>query len=277
MSKGKRQTNNTEWMPSSYTSLVPAVEQAAKILFFLARGPMFKMRLTDICDGVGIHKSKGYSILNTLRTFALVERNPQTKTYSLGPGLIFLARKVLDNIDVRDTVTPFLERLAKETRSTALFGLIFDESVFVVAKRDGDLNSGFTIQVGHKFPLTSGAHGKAIVSFLPERERAKILKLKKHYFHGDPSRLDMKRLRHEIVRCQKEGFARDVGEVQPGINAVSAPVFGPVGKIVGALILIGTFLESVIEDHGRSVADTARQISQKLGADIEHVYKQAFG
>lgn len=59
------------------------------------------MTLTEICGVVGIHKSKGYSILNTLRQFAFVQRSSDSKTYSLGPGLLFLSSKVLNNMDCR--------------------------------------------------------------------------------------------------------------------------------------------------------------------------------
>ena len=46
-----------------YSSLVPAVEQASRILMALAQNRSSKMTLTEICGVVGIHKSKGYSIL----------------------------------------------------------------------------------------------------------------------------------------------------------------------------------------------------------------------
>ena len=45
---------------SAYKPLVPAVEQVSRILLCLGEGDRFKMRLTDICKQVGIHKSKGH-------------------------------------------------------------------------------------------------------------------------------------------------------------------------------------------------------------------------
>lgn len=74
---------------SVYKPLVPAVEQASRILLCLGESPQFKMRLTEICKQVGIHKSKGHSILNTLKQFGFVQKDPLTKVYSLGPALIF--------------------------------------------------------------------------------------------------------------------------------------------------------------------------------------------
>lgn len=263
---------------SVYNPSVPAVEQASRVLLCLGESPSFKMKLTEICHQVGIHKSKGYSILNTLKQFRFVEKDPQTKTYSLGPALIFLSRHVLDNLHYPEIVAPFLDDLAKETNGTALFGLIYGEHLMVVGKREGNQNIGFTIRLGHRFHITLGAHGKAIVAFMPEPDKEKILAKKKVYFHGfNTLQLDRERLRDELNKCRQLGYAQDVGEVTQGVNFISAPVFGVQEKIMGCIVLIGTFAESLIEKYGPKAADIARRISYKLGADIKNLSKDEKG
>jgi DNA-binding IclR family transcriptional regulator len=96
-----------------------------------------------------------------------VEKDSRIKTYSLGTRLIFLARNVLDNLYYPDIVAPFLQNLAIETNGTAVFGLINGEHVFVVSKHEGNQNIGFSVRLGHRFHITLGAHGKAIVAFSP--------------------------------------------------------------------------------------------------------------
>jgi DNA-binding IclR family transcriptional regulator len=264
-----RPSREVDETKSAYKPWVPAVQQASRILFCLAEGPQHKMTLTDICRKAELYKSKGYSILNTLKQFGLVEKDLQTKTYSLGPGLIFLSRSVLDNLNYPEIIPPFLEPLAKETNATAVFGLISGSHVFVVAKREGNQNIGFGLRLGHRFHITLGAHGKAILAFLNETEREKVLSKKNLHFYGDVSRMDVKRLRKEVTTCRRLGFAWDIGEVTPGVNVISAPVFAHHGKIIGCLIVIGTFPGSMIDRHGPKVADIARQISYRLGANVQ--------
>src|SRR4030043_622039 len=213
MSEKRRLAKGSVKGKSLYKPTVPAVEQASRVLLCLGESPNFKMRLTEICNQIEIHKSKGHSILNTLKQFGFVEKDPQTKTYSLGPALIFLSRHVLDNLYYPDIVAPFLDDLAKETNGTALFGLIYGEHLLVVGKREGNQNIGFGIGLGHRFHMTLGAHGKAMVAFMPEPEREKILTKKRVYFHGlDISRLNMKRLRDELTQCRQLGYVREGGE-----------------------------------------------------------------
>jgi DNA-binding IclR family transcriptional regulator len=261
-----RQRNHQE-NKSAYKPIIPAVEQALKILLSLAEGPKFKMRLTDICHQTGICKSKGYSILHTLMQYGFIEKDLQTKTYSLGPSLLFLSRNFLDHLYYPDVAAPFLKTLARETGGTAMFGLISGPHVFVLNQREGNANIGFRLRVGQRFHITLGAHGKAIVAFLSETERKTILSRKKLYFYGDPSRMDMKRLKEEITTCRDSGFAYEIGEVTPGVTVISAPVFGFREKLIGCIGLIGVYPKRKIEEYGTKVADVAKQISYKLGAD----------
>lgn len=253
---------------SGYQTLVPAVEQSSRILVCLARSQQFRKNLTEICREVGIYKSKGYAILNTLIRFGFVEKDSQTKTYSLGPGLLFLSRHLLDHLDLRERVTPFLKELAVDTQSTAVLGLISADQVFVVAKYDGNRNVIMTIRLGHRFHITAGAHGKAIVAFMPEAERQRILTRKRLFFYRDPALMDMEKLKKELERCRDRGFSQDIGGLQTGINAVSAPIFGPQRKMIGCIILMGVFSEERIATMGEKTAEAAREVSSALGSGM---------
>jgi DNA-binding IclR family transcriptional regulator len=249
----------------TYTSLVPAVEQAARILLCLAQDASDRKALTEICKQVGVHKSKAYSILNTLRHFGFIEKDPENKAYSLGPGLLFLSSKVLNKLDLRNAVAPFLQRLSRETNSTALLCIIANQHTFVVAKDEGIQDIGVTIRVGHRFPLTWGAHGKAMAAFLSDSDKKKLLAAEKLYFHGDPSGFDRDRLEQELVRCRKTGFAIDMDEMKSGIHAVASPVFGPGNKLIGSLLVLGTFPRQHSEKYGSEAAKIAREFSAMIG------------
>ncbi len=248
-----------------YSALVPAVEQAARILLCLAGTRASPMTLTEISQNVGIHKSKAYSILNTLQNFNFVQRDPRSKSYSLGTGLLFLSNKVLSTLDLREAVHPQLESLARETESTAFFGLISHGNVFVVAKVEGGRDFGLTIRLGHRFPLPWGAHGKAIAAFLTDKERKDLLAQEKLYFHGRPSDFDRHRLKQELARCREIGFCTDWGEMQRGVHAVAAPVFGPRGGVIGSIVVVGTFRKRDAQRFGLAVATAAQRFSESIG------------
>jgi DNA-binding IclR family transcriptional regulator len=244
------------------------VEQASRILICLAEADSSGMNLTEVSKRVGIHKSKAYSILNTLQRFGFINRDFESKTYSLGTGLLFLSNKVLSTLDVRKAVEPFLARLARESESTAFLGLISHLEVFVVAKDEGDQDIGLTIRLGHRFPLAWGAHGKAIVAFLESEDREQVLASEKLYFHGSSASFDATRLKKELAECRKKGFAVDPGKMQRGINAVASPAFGPGGKVIGSIVLLGTFPKNLMQQYGSAVARAAEDFSEAIGGSV---------
>jgi hypothetical protein len=89
--------------------IVPAVEQAMRIMFCLASAESSHAGLVDICGKVGLHRSRVFCILRTLQKFGVVQRNTEGKGYSLGPGLIGLSRRFLDNLSAARLAEPILE------------------------------------------------------------------------------------------------------------------------------------------------------------------------
>ena len=248
---------------------VPAVEQASRILFCLAGARASHMSLIEICAQVGIHKSKAFSILETQQRFGLVQRNIDGKGYSLGPGLVSLSRRVLDDLNPPRLAEPILEELARKAGSTAVLGLIADRSIFVAAKHEGEGNIGVTLRIGRRLPLTYGAHGKAIVTFLPREERDLLLKEHDLYFHGDPARLNTPRLQKELAQCRRKWFAEDLGELNKGLNVIAAPVIGPNGDPIGFVEIFVLFSAKAAHRFGPLVAEAGKMLSRQLGAEVD--------
>jgi DNA-binding IclR family transcriptional regulator len=255
-----------------YTSLVPAVEQASRILAHLASMPGFKANLTDISNSVGINKSKSYAILNTLQKFGYILKDTEGKLYSLGPGLILLGQRVIENINYNDIARPFLELLAHETRSSAAFGLIFGDSLVLVAREMMDQNLFIAIQLGKAFPVTYSAHGIAIVAFMPETKQEEILSKKDLYFYKEPALFDRGRLNGDLELCRRLGYVLDSTRSDPIVKVIVSPVIGAKGYPVGALLATGIFRKDDIPKYGAKVADTARRLSILLGANVDAVW-----
>jgi DNA-binding IclR family transcriptional regulator len=249
--------------------IVPAVEQAVRVLLCLAETGISRKSLTEICAQVGIHKSKAFYILHTLQKFNLVQKNGKKKGYSLGPGLITLSRQVIDNLNIPGLSRPILEELATKVRGTAALGMIEGRDVYVVSKHEGEPNVVLTLRVGHRFPLTHGSHGKAIAAFMCRNELENLLEEKDLYFHGKPEQFDRKRLMEELEDCRRCGFALELGEITPGLNTAAAPVFGPSGSPIGYIVIIGLFSAEATKRFGPWVAEAGRALSRNMGARIE--------
>jgi len=251
---------------SIYKPSSPAVEQAAQLLLCLGKNRSGEMGLTTICKEIGIHKSKGFSILNALVQYDLITKDSRTKTYSLGPALMPLARKAREKIDINAIAKEHLQKLAKETRATVLLGIICNDQFYIAGKYDGNESLSVTVRQYQSLHITHGSHGKAIFAFLSDSERQRIFDSDQLFFHGKFESLDHERLRQELLLCRKNGYAIDNGEITPGIKAVSAPVFDHNNEVTAAIVLVGTFTEEKFEFLGEKTAAAGRIISRQAGA-----------
>jgi DNA-binding IclR family transcriptional regulator len=251
---------------SSKRYLSPAVEQSGRILFCLAANPSAQMSLTEICRQVKVSESKAFGILEALQETGLVKRGKDGKGYSLGIGLLALSQKVLRDFAPLQVAEPILERLTGETGSTSVYGSISGKNIYIMAVKEAEGTVSVVARVGRTLPLTYGAHGKAIVAFLPQKEQDAILMDDDLYFHIDPGRLDRKKLKKELAQCLREGFARDFGETAKGVNVVAAPVQGPAGIPIGFIEVFVLDSVAAARQLGQKVAQAARTLSRELGA-----------
>ena len=248
--------------------LSPAVSQAAQLLLYLGSQPGTDTTLTLICEAIGIHKSKGYSILNSLSEYGFVVRDGNSKTYSLGPAVIPLGARAIDDLDIHAAARGHLQALAEETACTVLLGIVSRDRFYVVGKYDGNAMVSLTIRQNQCFHITHGAHGKAIVAAMNDETREKILTSQPLHFYGENTRVDRTRLEAEFVRCRENEYAVDNESMTPGIRAVAAPVFDHGNVVFAGVVLAGMFREDEIPAMGERVAAMGRWISRQAGASI---------
>jgi DNA-binding IclR family transcriptional regulator len=249
-----------------YHSSTPAVEQSVEILKYLASGRKIKAGLTDISNRVKIPKTKAYSILNALQIAGFVSKDEMNKVYSLGPDIISIGQRALENIDYRDAAKPFLEKLAKETRCTVLFGIITSNQFLIVSKQTSGQEVDSRLNVGFVSDIFYQAHGKAIFASLPQEEQTRLLSGDNFLSQDNRGIIENSQLSREIDDIKKRGFSINDGRVNRIVKVLSTAVKGEKNYPVGALIVIGLMNNSVIAKYGAKLVATAKALSLALGA-----------
>ena len=106
------------------------VNAIAVLRTFTADEPL--LGVTEIANRVGLHKSTVSRILATFEQEHLVERDPETRRFRLGLGLIAVAGPLLAELEERRVAYPVLRELTEQTGETsALMVWNGDESMCV--------------------------------------------------------------------------------------------------------------------------------------------------
>ena len=263
----------------SYLQLVPAVDQAIRLLLSLANTVGGEASLTQLTKEVGISKSKGLAILNTLRNASLVNRDDRTKNYSLGPNLLLLSRALINNTDLAKAATPYLEDLAAKTGCSIHLGVVSGETLFVVARRHAPGGSYIPIDVGHRYPLTWGAHGRAYLATMPPEELDRRLSHSAIVQAGETDRdqIDRDTLRAQVEEARRVGYGMSLGTTWSGLNAVSAvltsetPGSSEGWRVVGCLVAVGSFRPEQAGQIGSLLMQAAVEMSRRLGPLLQSV------
>jgi DNA-binding IclR family transcriptional regulator len=122
--------------------------------------------------------------------------------------------------------------------------------------------------VGDRALVHCTAVGKAMLAFMPQEDVERILD-----DHGLPARTpqtitDRGRLREELKKVRRLGYAVDDIENEEGIRCLGAPIFDHQGRPAAALSVSGPAYRLSMErtlELAEGVMETAFMVSQQLG------------
>lgn len=246
------------------------VERAADVLLLFASSSSPRLGVTEIATTLGLSKAAVHRILSSLRNKGIVELDPTSRRYSLGPVIMSLGLTYLNKLDVRKVAGPELASLSRSTNETATLSVRTGHSRVYVDQVTPDREVLMSVQIGIPHPLHAGASSKAFLAFLPDEEVERYLKetLRK----VTPSTVtDPRKLRRELAEIRERGWAQSMGERQSGAGSVAAPILDyrdyplAVISVCGPAERIATEIEMCAE---HLVAATAR-ISVRMGRTLE--------
>jgi DNA-binding IclR family transcriptional regulator len=216
---------------------VRSVARAADILIALEDGPR---SLGRISQRTGLSKPTAHRLLASLAYRQMVIQDPVTVEYMLGPGCLRVADAIMrGTAGIGALVMPILEELEASTRETVALYVRAGLERICIGQVPSSQPVRYTAHVGATYPLHSGAMGKVLLAFSDDVERRELLERLPLAALTDTTITDRGRLEAEVGRIRDQGYSTSRGERASGVAAISAPVFGPDGRLLAALAILG--------------------------------------
>lgn len=246
----------------SYT--VEALQDALGVLRVVAHSP--GLGVSEIGRRSGFTKARTFRFLATFEAAGLVQRGKDGVSYNLGPAALVIGLAAQEQVSLTKLAEKHLDALVAKYNETAAV-LVRDglESVCVAQK-----NSTHEVRVqgtvGRRRPLHAGASGKVLLAFGPPDIEAKVME-------GElaklaPQTLTSKtKLKKELQRTREMGYGTSLSEGAVDVVAISAPVFGPAGLLLGSISMNmpSSRAPEDLSGMARSLCEAARQLSVDLG------------
>ncbi len=189
--------------------------------------------------------------------------------YFIGSRIHTLAMHALAGRQLSELVRPVLVALSEATGETVvLCGLAEDEDVAVyLDKVESASPIRYAVTVGERRELYCTAMGRMLLAYFEPARLKAYLKATPRKKFTPHTITGVEALQAEIARVRKEGISRSVEERIPGAAALAAPVLGPDGGIVAALMLAGpvTRMLAKVEENETLLIQAAAECTRMAG------------
>ncbi|HTH98846.1 MAG TPA: IclR family transcriptional regulator [Stellaceae bacterium] len=194
----------------------PRVEAVERSILLLQcfREPNEKLSLQVLAERSGFYKSTILRLAASLTHMRLLERNERGQ-FLLGPELWRLGQLSRPHADMEDLVRAVLHILTDRTTETASFYVHRGQEMICLYRSLSPRSARHHLEEGDRYPLRTGAAGKILDAFgaSPQGPQA------------------------ETIRAN--GWAISLGERDPDLAAICAPVFNQEKRLLGAISVSG--------------------------------------
>jgi DNA-binding IclR family transcriptional regulator len=238
------------------TSGVGVLDKAVTVLDCVAAAPA---SLAELVERTELSRPTAYRLAVALETHHFLERDAAGR-FRLGVRLAELAAAAGGDPLLR-AADRVLERLRDSTHESAQLYRRAGEIRRCVAAAERATGLRDTVPVGAELPMTAGSAAQVLLAWEPTAEMTAI---------AERARFSAATL----ATVRRRGWAASVGEREAGVASVSAPVWGPDGRVVAAVSVSGP-LDRLTRTPGRlhaaAVVAAARALSIAAGAQRSDV------
>ena len=253
--------NSASSVSSTSSSRVQSVERAVWLLRAVAAAGTTGSATAALGEACGLNRATAWRILTTLEAHELVVSDRASGHWSLGPGLVDIARSAGSEVVLRD-VHQVLERLSHQTGETAALAVVRQGALIYVDEvaPQAVVSASW---VGQQVSLHATSTGKVLLAWSTEEERARLLPRRLKRF-TDKTITERRALHADLDRTRDRGYATCYGEFDVSAWGVSAPVLDRTGQLLAVLSIWGP-QPRVAAERFPILGATAVEAARRLG------------
>jgi len=239
-----------------------AIDRAAELLVRVVESDDAPS-VGELAEASGLPKSTTSRLLAALERQGLLQRDGQRAALLPGPVLLRYARRERTDPDLIELTADTLDRLAAISSETVNLAVASSVGVEQLDQRDSRHYLGSTNWVGRRVPFHATAGGKVFLAYgtadVPAGPLERV---------AEATIVSRSALETELATVRRRGFATTMDELEPGLWAVAAPVFGADGSAVAALTISGPTVRlrpGMLESLAVELIREAATVSSRLG------------
>jgi DNA-binding IclR family transcriptional regulator len=257
---------------------VQSIETGMRLLTTMAR-PGVPLMLKTLAERARMPPAKAHRYLASFARAGLVQREPGTGRYLLGPVAVQIGLAALEALDPVRVATLMLAEIRDQLGEPVVLAVWGHYGPTIVRSEEAIHPSFVSVRPGFVMPLLSSATGKIFAAWMPRVITLPLMRRELKAAKGGSANTGLrnfKDVKTALEEVRRYGVGRQTGELNAGFYGLSAPIFDHRGALVAAIGTVGVagvFDASWTGPTATQLRRAAREISTKLG----HLPEQAPG
>ncbi|MGI6095871.1 MAG: IclR family transcriptional regulator [Lachnospiraceae bacterium] len=181
--------------------------------------------LADLQSRLQLNKSTVHRLLTSLIYLGYVRQDAETGLYSLSFKILSLSNRLLEKLDIIDTIRPHLKKLAEETGETVHFVQLDGTEAVYIEKEESYQNSVRMVsKIGSRVPLYCSGVGKAILADLPEDKIRSIWNASDIRALTKYTITEFPQFMKHLEQVRANGYALDWEENELGVRCIAVSI-----------------------------------------------------
>jgi len=223
--------------------------------------------LRDLAAMAKVTSAQAHAYLVSFRKTGLVEQDPLSGRYLLGPFALQLGlTRMREHVPLRMANQAAIA-LAAETGLMVTISVWGTHGPTIVEVEESVQPVHVNLRVGAVYTVTGTATGRLFAAFLPEDLTRPLIDKERGAGRPGATRPAKDKLAADFAEIRRRGFATTEGIPVPGINAVSAPVLDHSGQVQFAVTLIGPASDLIVKGDSEQ-AHFVRNFAETLSANL---------
>jgi DNA-binding IclR family transcriptional regulator len=204
----------------------------------------------DIATTLDVSLPTGYRYVKLLADAGLLQRTADSH-YTLGPRVIVLDHYIRMADPVLQQAVPFMKELVAATGFDCVLSGLYGNQVLDTHREFGAAPATLNYGRGRPRPLFLGGAPKVILAGFGPAQLHKILDTHAQEVAAAGLPTDWPAFRRHYSAIRKRGHYLSIGELEPHLAAMAAPIYRPDGDIAAAISLVSTVARMSVMDQER--------------------------
>ena len=232
----------------------------------------------ELSTHLGFSPSTVQRLLQTLKLYNFISQDHETRQYRLGKIYFNFLHVLQNTYPIAQDSLPFLKRLLSNTQETVHLNVIDGNERICIHALESSQPLKASMPLGSKSPLYAGASSKCLLAFSTDTFQEQYLKNIELKPVTDNTITSKEILREKLLQILKAGYAKSLGERNPGLGSLSAPILDYQGALLGSFSLAIPEIRFGNPDHQnfcvRNLLEITREFSRTMGYQNESSFQE---